>query len=76
MNYILRDENGNLNYLCTDLSRKIFKFKNKIGQLEKDVNAQKLTNLLTENGILKVTTKFNKITGRMKMVQLITKSYQ
>ena len=57
VNYILRDDKGNLNYLCTDSSRKIFKFKNEIGELEKDINAQKLTNLLTENGILKATTK-------------------
>jgi len=56
-NYILKDENGNLTYLCTDSSRKIFKFKNETGELEKDINAQKLTNLLTENGILKATTK-------------------
>jgi len=56
-NYILKDNNGNLTYLCTDSSRKIFKFKNEIGELEKDINAQKLTNLLTENGILKATTK-------------------
>ena len=57
VNYILRDDKGNLNYLCTDSSRKIFKFKNEIGELEKDINAQKLTNLLTDNGILKATTK-------------------
>ena len=56
-NYILKDNNGNLTYFCTDSSRKIFKFKNEIGDLEKDINAQKLTNLLTENGILKATTK-------------------
>ena len=56
-NYILKDINGNLTYLCTDSSRKIFKFKNLTGELEKDINAQKLTNLLTENGILKATTK-------------------
>ena len=56
-NYILKDINGNLTYLCTDSSRKIFKFKNVTGELEKDINAQKLTNLLTENGILKATTK-------------------
>ena len=51
------DSDGNLNYVCTDPSRKIFKYKNNDGELEKDINAQKLTNLLTENGILKATTK-------------------
>ena len=55
--YILKDINGNLNYICTDPSRKIFKFKNELGELEKDINAQKLTNLLTDNGILKITTQ-------------------
>jgi hypothetical protein len=55
--YILKDNNGNLNYFCTDQSRKIFKFKNELGELEKDINAQKLTNLLTDNGILRITTQ-------------------
>jgi len=54
---MLRDSNGNLNYLCTDLSRKIFKYKNESGEIEKDINAQKLTNLLTDNGISNITTK-------------------
>jgi len=56
-NNILKDENGNLNYMCTDLSRKTFKYKNELGELEKDVNAQKLTDLLTNNGISEKTTK-------------------
>ena len=54
--YILKDENGILKYICTDLSRNIFKFKNELGQLEKDVNARKLTNILTDNGINEITT--------------------
>ena len=45
-NFLLKDSDGNLNYICTDPSRKIFKYKNNDGELEleKDINAQKLTN--------------------------------
>jgi hypothetical protein len=57
VNNMLKDSNGNLNYLCTDLSRKMFKYKNESGEIEKDINAQKLTNLLTDNGISNITTK-------------------
>ena len=57
VNNMLKDSNGNLNYLCTDLSRKMFKYKNEFGEIEKDINAQKLTNLLTDNGISKITTE-------------------
>jgi len=56
LNNILKDEHGNLNYMCTDLSRKIFKYKNGLGEIEKDINAQKLTNILTDNGIKELTT--------------------
>ena len=56
LNNILKDEHGNLTYMCTDLSRKIFKYKNGLGEIEKDINAQKLTNILTENGIKELTT--------------------
>lgn len=56
-NNILKDSNGKLNYMCTDSSRKTFKYKNELGELEKDVNAQKLTDMLTNNGISEKTTK-------------------
>ena len=58
-NYLLTDSDGNLNYVCTDVSRKIFKFKNGLGELEKDVNAKKLTNILSENGLFEKTTNLS-----------------
>jgi hypothetical protein len=56
-NFLLKDSDGNLNYICTDPSRKIFKYKNDAGELEKDINAQKLTNILTDNGIFNTTSQ-------------------
>lgn len=58
-NYLLTDSEGNLNYVCTDVSRKIFKFKNDLGELEKDVNAKKLTNILSENGLFEKTSNIS-----------------
>ena len=48
---LLKDENGNMNYVCSDLSRLVFKFYNSEGNIEKDVKANKLTNMLIEAGI-------------------------
>ena len=48
---MLKDDDGNYNYTCTDPSRQIFKFKNNKGEIEKDVEAKKLTNYLVEGGI-------------------------
>jgi hypothetical protein len=59
-NFLLKDSDGNLNYVCTDPSRKIFKYKNHDGELEKDINAQKLTNILSDNGIFNTTTQITK----------------
>ena len=56
-NFLLKDSDGNLNYVCTDASRKIFKYKNNAGELEKDMNAQRLTDILTDNGIFKTTSQ-------------------
>jgi len=53
-NNLLKDENGNMNYICSDPSRHIFKFKNSEGNIEKDIKANKLTNMLLDAGI---TTK-------------------
>jgi hypothetical protein len=50
-NNLLKDENGNMNYICSDPSRHIFKFQNSEGNIEKDVKANKLTNMLIEAGI-------------------------
>jgi hypothetical protein len=48
---ILTDENGNLKYICTDPSRYIFKYKDPSGDIQKDIEAKKLTNFLLEGGI-------------------------
>ena len=48
---LLKDENGNMNYVCSDLSRLVFKFYNSEGNIEKDVKANKLTDMLIEAGI-------------------------
>ena len=51
VNNLLKNEDGIPNYVCTDPSRQIFKFQNEDGQLEKDVRASKLTNILFESGL-------------------------
>ena len=49
--YLLVDDNGKYVYLCTDPSRNTFKFKNEIGEIEKDIEAKKLTNYLVDGGL-------------------------
>jgi hypothetical protein len=48
---ILKDENGKLKYVCTDPSRQIFKYKDELGDIQKDIQAKKLTNYLVDGGI-------------------------
>jgi Rps23 Pro-64 3,4-dihydroxylase Tpa1-like proline 4-hydroxylase len=48
---LLKDDDGNINYFCTDPSRSIFKFQNADGETEKDIKALKLTNMLLDAGI-------------------------
>ena len=50
---ILRDDNGELIYVCTDPSRGVFKFKDTTGELKKDIEAKKLTSYILEGGIKK-----------------------
>ena len=46
---LLKDEDGKLQYVCTDPSRQIYKFKTIEGDVERDVKAQKLTkNIIDE----------------------------
>ena len=49
--HILKDENGNLKYICTDPSRQMYKFKDTSGDIIKDIDAKKLTNFLVEGGL-------------------------
>jgi hypothetical protein len=51
INFLLKDDEGNMNYFCTDPSRSIFKFQNSDGETEKDIKAMKLTNMLLDAGI-------------------------
>ena len=48
---ILKDDDGNMNYFCTDTSRGMFRFQNSKGEFEKDVKAKKLTSMLLDAGI-------------------------
>ena len=52
---MLRDEHGNLCYVCTDPSRKIFKYKNVDGKVIKDIDSQKLTNAFIDSEIKNIT---------------------
>jgi hypothetical protein len=52
---LLKDENGELIYVCTDPSRQIFKYKDNSGEIKKDVEAKKLTNYIVDGGIKKKT---------------------
>jgi len=52
---ILRDEYGNLVYVCGDSSRKIFKYKDSLGKIIKDVNTQKLTDAFIMSDISNIT---------------------
>ena len=51
VDHLLKDDEGNLKYVCTDPSRNIYKYKDKSGEVRKDVEAKKLTNFLVEGGI-------------------------
>ena len=53
----LKDDDGNLTYVCTDPSRQIFKYKDSLGDVKKDIKAKKLTNILLESGIKDINTK-------------------
>lgn len=48
---LLKDENGNYKYNCSDPSRNVFKYKNLQGEIIKDIEAKKLTNYLVDGGI-------------------------
>lgn len=54
--HLLKDDEGNLVYICTDPSRNIFKYKDESGDIQRDINANKLTNLLVESGLKEINT--------------------
>jgi hypothetical protein len=53
--YILKDDNGEFKYICTDPSRQIFKYKDSEGFIKKDIEAKKLTGFLVNSGIQEKT---------------------
>jgi hypothetical protein len=50
-NNLLTDDNGNLNYKCSDSSRCMFKYKDSSGEIKKDLEAKKLTDYILNGGI-------------------------
>jgi len=57
---ILKNDEGLLNYVCTDSSRGVFNLLHDSGELEKDIKATKLTNLLFESGLKTKTNDIGK----------------
>lgn len=51
----LKDDYGNLKYICSDPSRKVFNYQNEEGNIEKDLSANKLTNGIVAGGIKEKT---------------------
>ena len=52
---LLKDDDGNPIYICTDPSRQIFKYKDNSGEIRKDIEAKKLTTYIVDGGIKKKT---------------------
>jgi Skp family chaperone for outer membrane proteins len=50
-NNLLTDDNGSLNYKCSDSSRCMFKYKDISGEIKKDLEAKKLTEYILNGGI-------------------------
>jgi hypothetical protein len=50
--YLLKDENGDPKYICTDPSRQVYKFKTPSGEIEKDLKANKLTIALMDANMI------------------------
>lgn len=48
---IIKDDNGRLKYICADPSRQVFKYKDEFGNIQKDIDAKKLTTFLVEGGL-------------------------
>ena len=48
---LLTDDDGNLKYKCTDPSRQVYKFIDESGEIQKDIDAKKITNYLGDGGL-------------------------
>jgi hypothetical protein len=49
--HFLKDDYGKLKYVCTDPGRQTFKYKDELGDIQKDVKAKKLTKILIDAGL-------------------------
>lgn len=54
---MLKDNQGNLKYICTDPSRQIFQYKTEEGKMQKDVKAKKLTKALLDGDLKSASHK-------------------
>lgn len=54
---MLKDDQGKLKYICTDPSRLIFQYRNKEGEIQKDVKAKKLTKALLDGELKSASHK-------------------
>lgn len=52
VNNILKDDSGNITYICTDPSRGFFKFVNENNAIVKDIHAKQLTRNLCKAGLV------------------------
>lgn len=53
----LKDDDGKLKYICTDPGRQTFKYKDELGDIQKDIKAKKLTKILIDAGLKKKNNK-------------------
>lgn len=51
--HLLKDKNGNRNYICSDPSRHVYKYKDENGDIKRDVGAIKLINAIIDSIIRK-----------------------
>ena len=58
-NNLLLDENKQLNYFCSDTSRKFFCYKDVNGELKKDIKTKMLTNFIADDIIIKSNNIYN-----------------
>jgi len=74
---LLTDSDGVLNYVCTDPSRHIYKYKTHGGDLERDLKAKKLTDIISKD-ILHKSSQIvaNHIDGDPDQFMAVSANYQ
>jgi hypothetical protein len=55
--HLINDDKGNKMYVCTDVSRNSFKYKNAKGEIVKDPNSTKFAGNLLDNGLKDMARK-------------------